>query len=151
MPFGILIEFQGRGHVSGTVASDIVSISGLSVNDQVFGAATEKSEEFSRDPNNGLLGLAFQDIAQTGQPTFFENLVEKNRIPPLFSVHLTRRQKSGSELCFGCSDETKTIGNTVWVPLLSRVCETSTEDSMIAFLTPLEVLLERFYERNFGG
>jgi hypothetical protein len=91
------------------------------VQDQIFGTATEKSEEFSRDPNNGLLGLAFNDIAQTGQPTFFENLVEKKRIPPLFSVHLTRRQKDGSELCFGCSDETKIIGETVWVPLLSRV------------------------------
>jgi len=102
----------------------MVSISGLSVNDQVFGAVTEKSEEFSRDPNNGLLGLAFKDIAQTGQPTFFENLVEKKRIPPLFSVHLKRRQKDGSELCFGCGDETKTIGDTVWVPLLSRVCVT---------------------------
>ena len=103
------------------MASDVVSISGLSVKDQVFGAASEKSEEFSRDPNNGLLGLAFKDIAQTGQPTFFENLVEKKRIPPLFSVHLTRRQKDGSEVCFGCSDETKATGDTVWIPLLSRV------------------------------
>ena len=120
---GRLIKSKGRGHVAGVVASDVVSISGLSVKDQVFGAATEKSEEFSRDPNDGLLGLAFKDIAQTGQPTFFENLVEKKRIPPLFSVHLTRRQKEGSELCFGCSDETKTIGETVWVPLLSRVRE----------------------------
>lgn len=84
---------------------------------------TEKSEEFSRDPNNGLLGLAFKDIAQTGQPTFFENLVEKKRVPPLFSVHLTRRQKEGSELCFGCSDKTKAVGDAVWVPLLSRVSE----------------------------
>jgi len=130
------------------VASDIVSISGLSVNDQVFGVATEKSEEFSRDPNNGLLGLAFRDIAQTGQPTFFENLVEKKRISPLFSVHLTRRQKDGSELCFGCSDETKTVGDTVWVPLLSRVRPFSTMGSMFTVLT-FEVLLDCLYERDF--
>lgn len=129
--FGVLIELQGRGHVSGTVGSDIVSISGLSVNDQVFGAVYEKSEELSRDPNNGLLGLAFKDIAQTGQPTFFENLVEKNRIPPLFSVHLTRRQKDGSELCFGCSDEAQAIGNPVWVPLLSRVRPIPTKGSEV--------------------
>ena len=113
------------------MGSDIVSISGLSVNDQVFGAVSEKSEELSRDPNNGLLGLAFKDIAQTGKPTFFENLVEKNGIPPLFSVHLTRRQKDGSELCFGCSDEAKAIGNPVWVPLLSRVRPVSTKGSEV--------------------
>lgn len=133
------------------VASDIVSIAGLSVKDQVFGAATEKSEEFSRDPNDGLLGLAFKDIAQTGQPTFFENLVEKKRIPPLFSVHLTRRKKEGSELCFGCSDETKTVGETVWVPLLSRVRENFANGSVLILLTPPKVLLDCFYERHFGG
>jgi hypothetical protein len=134
------------------VASDIVSISGLSVKDQVFGAASEKSEEFSRDPNDGLLGLAFKDIAQTGQPTFFENLVEKKRIHPLFSVHLTRRQKDGSELCFGCSDETKIIGDTVWVPLLSRVGENITRMGTVTTpLIPLKVLLDRLHERNFCG
>ena len=156
-PFGpstnlcFLIEFQGRGHVSGVVASDIVSISGLSVKDQAFGAATDKSEEFSRDPNDGLLGLAFKDIAQTGQPTFFENLVEKKWIPPLFSVHLTRRRKEGSELCFGCSDETKTIGETVWVPLLSRVREDFTNPLVLIPLTSPQVLLDCIYERYFGG
>ena len=67
---GVLIGFQGRGHVSGTVGSDIVSISGLSVNDQVFGLVSEKSEELSRDPNNGLLGLAFKDIAKTGRAAY---------------------------------------------------------------------------------
>lgn len=94
---------------------------------------TEKSEEFSRDPNNGLLGFAFKEIAQTGQPTFFENLVEKNRIPPLFSVYLTRRQKDGSELCFGCGDEAKTIGDMVWVPLLSRVRSAPTKGFDVYF------------------
>ena len=59
-------------------------------------------------------------IFHTGQPTFFENPVEKKGIPPPFSVHLTR-QKDGSELCFECGDETKIIGETVWIPLLSRV------------------------------
>ena len=52
----ILIEFkQGRGRVSVAVASDVFSISGLSVQDQDFGTATEKSGEFSRDSNNELL------------------------------------------------------------------------------------------------
>jgi len=84
-----------------------------------------------------------------GQPTFFENLVEKKRIPPLFSIHLTRRQKDGSELCFGCRDETKTVGETVWVPLLSRVRTTPTKG--FTFLTSFEVLLDCFHERHIGG
>ena len=54
-------------------------------------------------------------------PRFLRTPVKKRGIPAIFSVRLTRRQKDGSELCFGCSHETKVGGETVWVPLLSRV------------------------------
>jgi hypothetical protein len=111
---------KGRGEVSGIVGSDVVRISGMTVNYQVFGSINKKSAEFSRDPNDGLLGLAFSEISQTQQPTFFENLIEKNKIPPVFSVHLTRRAE-GSEVCFGCRDESLATGPIVWTPLISRV------------------------------
>lgn len=44
--------------------------------------------------------MAFGTIAQSKKPTFFENLIEQKKVAaPLFSVHLTRNQASGSEVC----------------------------------------------------
>jgi len=44
---------------------------GLSIKDRVFGDYRE-TEELSQNPNNGLFGLAFKDIAQMGRPVLFE-------------------------------------------------------------------------------
>lgn len=93
------IIIQGSGDVYGTLATDVVSIGGLTVSDQAFGAVTHASDDFNGFPNDGLLGLAFGSIAQSKQPTFFERLiVEKKIAAPMFSVHLARNQASGSEV-----------------------------------------------------
>lgn len=85
--------------MSGTLASDIVSIGNLAVSNQVFGAASRESDDFNDAPNDGLMGLAFGTIAQSKKPTFFENLIEaKSVAEPLFSVHLSRNQVTGSEV-----------------------------------------------------
>ncbi|KAJ7287595.1 aspartic peptidase domain-containing protein [Mycena rebaudengoi] len=110
----------GSGAVSGTLMQDVVSIAGLQISDQYFGAVSMVSEDFNGLPNDGLLGLAFGSIAQSKKPTFFESLIERNMIPaPMFSVHLSRHA-SGSELCFGCFDNLKVTGPTQWVPLVSK-------------------------------
>src|ERR1700683_102971 len=103
---------------------DVVSIGGLAVAAQSFGAVSHESDDFNDAPNDGLIGLAFGTIAQSKKPTFFENLIKEKKVAaPLFSVHLTRNQASGSEVnnisfecvgklvdlkpqqvCFGCYD-----------------------------------------------
>ncbi|KAJ7733727.1 aspartic peptidase domain-containing protein [Mycena maculata] len=111
----------GSGDVSGMLIQDVVSIAGLKVQNQYFGAVSEVSDDFRGLPNDGLLGMAFGTIAQCGEPTFFENLMENGMLPaPMFSVHLARNQESGSEVCFGCLDNTKTLGPVNWVPVLSK-------------------------------
>jgi hypothetical protein len=113
---------QGAGEASGTLASDVVSLSGLTVSNQAFGAVSQLSEDFNAYPNSGLLGLAFGTIAQSRKPTFFERLIrEKKLAAPLFSVHLARNPVSGSEVCFGCFDPSKTRGPPTWVPVVSKV------------------------------
>lgn len=93
---------QGEGQVSGTLASDTVSIGSLTVPGQYFGAVSRVSDDFNDSPNDGLIGLAFGTIAQSKKPTFFENLIENKKVAaPLFSVHLTRNQASGSEVSIG--------------------------------------------------
>src|SRR6202050_4542496 len=82
---------------------DVVSIGGLAVAAQSFGAVSHESDDFNDAPNDGLIGLAFGTIAQSKKPTFFENLIKEKKVAaPLFSVHLTRNQASGSEVSKEC-------------------------------------------------
>lgn len=90
---------KGTGRVSGNVVTDVVSIAGLTITNQAFGSVNNQSDEFSRQPNDGLIGMAFGTIAQSRQPTFFENLIKEHKIAaPLFSVHLSRHEETGSSV-----------------------------------------------------
>ena len=82
----------------------------------------QESSDLNDEPNSGLLGMAFGSIAQSGKPTFFENLLAQKRLAQsVFSVHLTRTRETGSQVCFGCYDATKAMGPVRWVPVVSRV------------------------------
>ncbi|KAJ6475306.1 aspartic peptidase domain-containing protein [Mycena vitilis] len=108
--------FYGSGEVYGTLMQETVSIGGLAVHDLYFGGVSQVSDDFNELPNDGLLGLAFGTIAQSGKPTFFETLIANNMLPaPMFSVHLSRNHENGSEVCFGGIDYSKTLGLVDWV------------------------------------
>ena len=78
---------------------DVVSIAGMTVANQAFGSISNKSDEFDKQPNDGLIGMAFGTIAQSRQPTYFENLIKEYKLSaPLFSVHLSRHQEKGSSV-----------------------------------------------------
>ncbi|KAJ7901767.1 aspartic peptidase domain-containing protein, partial [Mycena olivaceomarginata] len=126
----------GSGEVSGKLWQDTVSIGGLVVDGQYFGAVSDLSGDFNDLPNDGLLGLAFGSIAQCGKPTFFENLRAKRKITSsMFSVHLARRpgrDNDDSAVCFGCIDPLKTLGSTiVYIPV---ICEAYWAVSMNAMV-----------------
>ncbi|KAH9935665.1 aspartic peptidase domain-containing protein [Fomitopsis serialis] len=111
----------GAGKVSGSLAQDVVSVGPLSVAQQTFGAVKSETEDFYDAPSDGLLGLAFGSIAQSRQPTFFENLMTSKQVASgAFAVHLQRDQAAGGEVCFGCFDTTKAIGPITWSPVVSR-------------------------------
>ncbi|KAH9985819.1 acid protease [Russula compacta] len=111
----------GTGKVSGKVVTDTVSIAGLTVANQAFGSVSNRSDEFSKQPNDGLIGMAFGTIAQSRQPTFFENLIKEHKIAaPLFSVHLSRHEERGSSVCLGCVDANWTTGPVTWLPVISK-------------------------------
>ncbi|OSD06750.1 acid protease [Trametes coccinea BRFM310] len=111
----------GTGQISGTLAQDSVAIGPVNIPRQTFCAAHKVSDDFDEEPSDGLLGLAFGSIAQSGAPTWFENLLEEKKLAAsVFSVHLTRGKAKGSEVCFGCFDPTKTMGPVMWNPVISR-------------------------------
>lgn len=72
----------------------------MSVAGQAFGAVSARSDGMERLPNDGLIGMAFGTIAQSRRSTFFESLIAQRKLPaPLFSVHLSRHEESGSSVC----------------------------------------------------
>ncbi|KAF7376093.1 Acid protease [Mycena sanguinolenta] len=109
---------QGSGAAYGQLMRDTVSVGGLEVRRQWFGGAWDLSGDFNDLPNDGLLGLAFSTVAQSGKPTFFENLIAKG-LTPMFSMHLARHHDD-SAVCFGCIDRLKTLDPIVWIPVLTK-------------------------------
>ncbi|KAF8894126.1 aspartic peptidase domain-containing protein [Infundibulicybe gibba] len=123
---------RGSGAVSGTLAVDVVSIGGLSVNEQTFLAVDTELDGFSGFPPDGLIGMAFGSISQSSQPTFFENLIRTGKVAaPMFSVHLARDSETGSEVCLGCYDPSKSLGVMSWVPVRSKTYWSVTMDALV--------------------
>jgi len=113
--------------------TDVVSIAGLTVAGQAFGAVSARSDNMDKQPNDGLIGMAFGTIAQSRRPTFFESLIAQRKLPaPLFSVHLSRHEESGSSVCFGCVDSSRTTGSVIWLPVVSRSYWTVSMDGLWA-------------------
>ncbi|KAH9033129.1 acid protease [Lactarius hengduanensis] len=123
----------GTGNVSGRLVTDVVSIAGLAVADQAFGAVSARSDDMDTRPNDGLIGMAFGTIAQSRRATFFESLIARRKLAaPLFSVHLSRHEESGSSVCFGCVDSSRTTGPVTWLPVVSRSYWTVSMDGLWA-------------------
>ena len=96
-----LTHLQGSGSIQCVKANDTVTMGGLTIPEQTFGGAYRLSTTFNDFPNDGLIGMAFGSIAKSRSRTFFENLILEGQVKRrMFSVHLTRKQESGSEVVF---------------------------------------------------
>lgn len=68
----------GTGNTEGYLATDVVTVAGLAVSNQVFALANQTSSIFATSGSDGIMGMGFQSIASSGAPTWFENLVKSN-------------------------------------------------------------------------
>ncbi|KAG1767037.1 acid protease [Suillus placidus] len=115
------VNHEGFSYAEGTLVYDTISMGGLKVNSQYFGAVTDVSSNFNDNPISGCLGLGFSSIAMSGKPTFFENLIMQEKVEaPFFSVHLTRGKASGSKITLGGYDMSKAVGPLTWVSVISK-------------------------------
>ncbi|KAG9017512.1 hypothetical protein FRB90_000985 [Tulasnella sp. 427] len=106
------IQYQDGSSATGKVATDKVTVAGLTVPKQVFGAVTKETGNFRDYPNAGLLGLGFQANAETRAAPFFINLVKaKSLASNVFSFYLARNGGKGSELCIGGANSAKYTGS----------------------------------------
>ncbi|KAL8292380.1 hypothetical protein RQP46_001846 [Phenoliferia psychrophenolica] len=109
----------GSGSVSGAVATDTVSINGLAVKGQGFGVVSTCSADFQGDPGGGLLGLAFQNLADTGATPFLQRLASQGSLDaPLFGFYLARGKTSGSTLSIGALDRSHYTGSLLYTPVV---------------------------------
>lgn len=67
------------------VFTDQVSVAGLVADDQYFSAVDDVSPSFGNDVEDGIMGMAFQSIAELGQPPYFQSVSETIK---LFSFRL---------------------------------------------------------------
>ena len=120
------IEY-GSGSVKGDLVQDVVSVAGLDVQKQVFGASTEEALAFATSRFDGILGLAFRKISVDHVQTVFNNMVAPKLVDkPLFGVWLEHGasgispERNGGEITFGGMDPDHYEGDIKYFPLTSE-------------------------------
>ncbi|KAI0356590.1 protease [Trametes cingulata] len=95
------IEYGDGSSASGPIFTDTVTVGGKNVTGQYFSAVMSESSEFTSDPVDGLLGLAFPAISNLGENPFFLNAFAQKRLP--HNMFAMRLASSGnySELYLG--------------------------------------------------
>ncbi|KAF7797804.1 hypothetical protein EIP86_009009 [Pleurotus ostreatoroseus] len=103
------IEYGDGSTVSGPIYTDTVTVGGLTVSGQYFSPVTTLSDEFTDDPADGILGLAWPSISNLGQTPFFNNAADKGTASA--GVFAFKLASSGSELFLGGTDSSKFSGS----------------------------------------
>ncbi|KAG8980190.1 hypothetical protein FRB90_007767, partial [Tulasnella sp. 427] len=113
------ISYVDGSGASGYLATDAVTVAGLTVAQQTFGVVSSEIGGFA-DPYAGILGLGFRPLSASGATPFFANLVESGTLESnVFSFYRTRGGTNGSELCLGCIDSGKYTGEVDYYPVVA--------------------------------
>ncbi|KAG8857470.1 Type I transmembrane sorting receptor [Tulasnella sp. 330] len=115
-PFSI--SYEDESGASGTIATDTVTVAGLTVPGQGFGAVNQEVGGFRHGPNAGVLGLGFTANAASGAIPFFIRLCQSSSLASnVFFFYMSRHGGTGSELCIGCMDSNKFTGEIDYLGL----------------------------------
>lgn len=113
----------GSGSIMGENYFDSVTIAGLTATNQNIVSLTSATG-FSGSDSNSLLGMAFQSIANSGQPPYFQTLISQGKVATKEFAFYLGRSKSGtqgnSELTLGGRDTSKFTGAVTQVPVTSQ-------------------------------
>ncbi|KAI8043521.1 hypothetical protein M5D96_004853 [Drosophila gunungcola] len=110
---------QYNSSASSTFVSNTVSINGLSITNQTFGeAVSQPGNSFTDVAFDGILGMAFQQIAEDNVVPPFFNLYMQGLIDePVFGFYLDRNGSSeeGGQLALGGTDQNLIDGEMTYV------------------------------------
>nr|XP_046220766.1 pepsin A-like isoform X2 [Oncorhynchus gorbuscha] len=108
----------GSGSMTGKLAYDTISVGGISVTQQIFGASETESPFMSYMVADGIVGLAFPNLAASGATPIFDSMMTQGLLSQsLFSVYLSRNSAEGSVLSFGVIEPSYYTGQITWIPL----------------------------------
>lgn len=131
----------GTGNAKGVLATDDITIAGLTLKNYKFALATSESDDFSSSPFDGLMGLAQQSLSNARSPTPIDALFNDKLVSaPVMGYKLgdatANESQSGSEtnteerkratptqqdgqVTFGGVDSSKYTGKLVEIPNVS--------------------------------
>lgn len=111
----------GTGTVAGNLASDKLSVAGISVN-MTFGIANKTSNDFTHFPLDGILGFS---LSKGVTDNFWQSIIEGNMVKSnIFAVSLWRESDGGTnngELTIGATDTTQYTGDIGYTAVASSV------------------------------
>ncbi|XP_059806069.1 pepsin A-like [Hypanus sabinus] len=110
----------GTGSMTGVLGYDTVRVSSIDITHQEFGLSMSEPGSFLYYAKfDGILGLAYPNIASSGATTVFDNMMAEHLVEkPMFAFYLTRQNGAeGSEVVFGGVDPNHYTGEIQWVPV----------------------------------
>jgi hypothetical protein len=104
----------GSGKITGADYVDSVTVAGRTATNQGIISLTQAAG-FGSSQADGLMGMAFSNIASSGFVTFFENLIKQRKVPvPEFGFYLGRAKsftQGKSEMFLGGRNPAKYTGS----------------------------------------
>lgn len=119
----------GTGAAAGTLVTDTVTFAGYTVAKQTFAQVSQQSSVIrSSQPVSGILGLAFQSLANSKALPIWAALIQNNQLPePVMSFALRRWIRKtnsavtdGGYMTLGGVNNSLFTGDINWVPLFNN-------------------------------
>ncbi|XP_056416136.1 cathepsin E [Hyla sarda] len=111
----------GTGNLTGLLGIDQVTVQGIIVQNQIFAESVSEPGSTFQDANfDGILGLAYPNLAVDGCTPVFDNMIAQNLVEePVFGVYMSRDPNSseGGELVLGGYDALRFSGQLNWAPV----------------------------------
>lgn len=110
----------GKGACKGTLFEDTVSIAGLAATDVTVGSVYQLSLDFLSTKADGILGLAYKNLATEGSTPLLDLLYEQGVIEQnVFSFYLSSTSSGlSSELIIGGVDSSYYQGELKYYPII---------------------------------
>ncbi|CAG8640628.1 9262_t:CDS:2 [Paraglomus brasilianum] len=117
------LEAYGFGNISGIVATDNISMGGLTSQGQVFGLALHETSDFGKSKFDGIMGMSAGRInypESIDAIPFFNSLVQQGVVEPMFSLYFGRKDGAHGQLTLGGYDSSLFEGSLQFNTLIGN-------------------------------